>query len=889
MSGGQEERAAALSELRARMEDALARQGLNKTMLVARTGLGRTTVSEAFKPDGPVPSAATVAALSRALRLPELELLELRRASAGAAAVAVGRTPGPGKPIGQWDPHDLEVHPAGAVLAGRRMLPGYVRRIHDQALVEAVRDVLRDRSRLAILVGNSSTGKTRSCWEAVQPLAEQGWMLWHPFDPTRADAALEDLVRVQPRTVVWLNDAQHYLGDARLGEQIAAAVHALITDSLRGPVLVLGTLWPAHAEQYTALPSSGGWDRHSRARELIAGRTLAVPDSFDAKALKAAVSLAEGGDRLLADALARRGADGRVTQELAGAPELLRRYQQAGPPVRAVLEAAMDARRLGVGLHLPKPFLTEAAIDYLSDDDLGDLTEDWAEAAFADLARPVHGRQAPLGRAVVRPERRPPSSQARVTASGPPAEMLLRLADYLEQHGRTARRFACPPASFWHAAQAHLTDPADLNALAAAAFARYRLQWSDHLRRRAADAGSATAMHVLALMCQDSEERVALLQRGADAGSTEAVCDLVMRRANDGDLEGAEGLAQRFAATAPAGLELMSDVWRVVGDPDGEERILRQAADVGYAPALSKLALLRDTAGDRSGAEAFARQAAAAGVTSGLRFLAIRRQSVGDRDSAQMLYRLAADAGDIDALCDLMKMRANAGDLEGAAALAQQAAANGQYKLLVALAVMRAKAGDRDGAETLYRQAADAGNLEALRWLAEQREEAGDLDAALAFYRQAAVVAPSSNAPHRLVSMLEEAGDRSGAEAAARQAAEAGEPSALRLLARMREVGDDRNSAEDLRRQAADHGDPLALAQLAQIHTDAGDHDRAEALYRQIADAGEAHTFLPVYSPAGSQDAAEAADQDFANDVKHWAARWPYGLDPDGSPSPPWE
>ena len=40
-----------------------------------------------------------------------------------------------------------------------------------------------------------------------------GWRLWHPFDPTRAEAAQEDLHRVEPHTVVWLNEAQHYLGD----------------------------------------------------------------------------------------------------------------------------------------------------------------------------------------------------------------------------------------------------------------------------------------------------------------------------------------------------------------------------------------------------------------------------------------------------------------------------------------------------------------------------------------------------------------------------------------------------------------------------------------------------------------------------------------------------
>ena len=100
---------------------------------------------------------------------------------------------------------------------------------------------------MVVLVGSSSTGKTRACWEAVQPLADQGWRLWHPFDPTRAEAALADLVRVEPFTVVWLNEAQHYLGAMESGERIAAALHSLLTEHERQPVLILATLWPEYA------------------------------------------------------------------------------------------------------------------------------------------------------------------------------------------------------------------------------------------------------------------------------------------------------------------------------------------------------------------------------------------------------------------------------------------------------------------------------------------------------------------------------------------------------------------------------------------------------------------------------------------------------------------
>ena len=255
MHDGQGEREAALAELCERLADGLARARLTKTQLAQRAGLGRTTVQQAFQKDASAPSAATVAALARVLRLPEGKLLALRRTAAGedGPRAVAGEDQGPGRPITEWDPHDLEVHPAdttpdadpasGQVTgpASRRVLPGYVRRDHDEALDQAVQDVVKGHSRMLVLVGASSTGKTRACWEAVQPLASAGWRLWHPFDPTRTHAALEQLQHVQPYTVVWLNEAQHYLGDTRLGEQIAAAVHHLLTGPDRAPVLVLGT------------------------------------------------------------------------------------------------------------------------------------------------------------------------------------------------------------------------------------------------------------------------------------------------------------------------------------------------------------------------------------------------------------------------------------------------------------------------------------------------------------------------------------------------------------------------------------------------------------------------------------------------------------------------
>ncbi|MGC4982605.1 tetratricopeptide repeat protein, partial [Streptomyces sp. DT193] len=801
----------ALTELRRRLNDGLASSWMDKKDLPGRSGLGRTTVWEALQDGEPMPSGRTVGALARALGLPVEELLALQRDAAGGGG---GTRSAPGRPIGGWEPHALEVHPAGPgnVVLGKRGLPGYVERAHDRVLSEAVRHAAAGRSRMVVLVGSSSTGKTRACWEAVQPLADEGWRLWHPFDPTRAAAALDDLHRVAPRTVVWLNEAQHYLGDREAGERIAAALHGLLTTAEYGPVLVLGTLWPEYAARYAALPSPGGPDPHSRARELLSGRTLTVPATFDAQALATTAALARGGDRLLADALSRAGASGRVAQDLAGAPELLKRYEQATPAAKAVLESAMDARRLGVGLHLSQAFLTDAAADYLTDTDYDQLTKDWAEQAYAELAQPVHGKQSPLRSTTPRPRRQPPTPTPPIETPPPSpvtAGPMFRLADYLEQHGRTARRPLCPPASFWHAALTHLTNADDLNNLTEAAENRHRLQWAHHLRHRAANHGSPHALWYLAVTREDTGDREGaetLYRQAADHGNTAAMYRLAGMREETGDREGAEALA-------------------------------RQAADHGTTDVLYRLAGMREETGDREGAEALARQALDYGNTDALCRLALMREETGDREGAEAPARQAADHGNTDALYRLALMRERAGDREGAEALARQAADHGTTDVLNRLGGMREETGDRKDAETLYRQAADHGNTDSLVDLALMREQVGDREGAEALARQA-VDHGSPHALYRLALMREQVGDQESAEALARQAADHGNTDVLYRLALMREEAGDQDGAETLYRQAADHGNTHALNRLALMREEAGDQESAEALARQAADHG---------------------------------------------------
>ncbi|MCQ0008158.1 hypothetical protein [Actinomadura madurae] len=189
-----------------------------------------------------------------------------------------------GTPVGELtDPFALEVHrpiviESAAGAPELPVLPPYLAREHDRRLAEITARVVDGQSAIVSLVGGSSTGKTRACWEAVQGLPA-GWRLWHPIFPDRAAAFLSELERVRPRTVVWLNDAQLYLRTAQpaVGEQVAAGLRDLLRAPGRGPVLVLATLWPEHWDLLT-VPTAA--DPYAQARALLAGSLVRVPESF---------------------------------------------------------------------------------------------------------------------------------------------------------------------------------------------------------------------------------------------------------------------------------------------------------------------------------------------------------------------------------------------------------------------------------------------------------------------------------------------------------------------------------------------------------------------------------------------------------------------------------
>ncbi|MDX3697903.1 hypothetical protein PV726_48685 [Streptomyces europaeiscabiei] len=592
----------------------------------------------------------------------------------------------------------LGVHPAldtGGARDRFGMLPAYVLRDHDARLKTVVDAARAGRSGIAVLVGGSSTGKTRALWEAVGELPV-GWRLWHPLSPTAPGAALAALPDIAPKTVVWLNEAQHYLDPEPLGEQVAAGLRELLHDPSRAPVLVLGTLWPEHWDTLTTRTAP---DRHAGARALLGGHKIDVPDVFTPADLAALEATDDADPRLTQAAQHAMGAQ--VTQYLAGVPYLMDRYDAARGATRALIHAAMDARRLGAGLHIPLDWLADAAPGYLNDAEYHSLDGDWLSKALAYVTTPCNGipgilTPAPTSGPRNQRTRRPPAASG-TPASWPaprPQGPQYLLADYLDQHGRHHLAETIPPIDFWTAA-AHHAHPADLTALGNAAWNHGLYRDAAQLHKHATTHGNphtaATLVrHLLTLhptdhgpaewaaahTVLDNPHAVAeLLDALREAGAHEQIAALAEQAAAHTALDNPHAVAELLDALRKAGAH--EQVTALLARDPAAHTIL----DNPYA--VGRLLDALGEAGAHEEVTALAEQAAAHtalddpyGVAELLD--ALRKAGAHEQVTALLARDPAAHTilDDPGAVAELLDALRKAGAHEQIAALAEQAAAH---------------------------------------------------------------------------------------------------------------------------------------------------------------------------------------------------------------------
>ncbi|MGM0364809.1 hypothetical protein ACNFRX_33025, partial [Streptomyces griseoaurantiacus] len=606
----------------------------------------------------------------------------------------------------------FEVHPAfkaDARSGAHCVLPPYIDR-PASIDVELRRQVAgaANGSQLVMVVGGSSTGKTRSCWEAVRAELPD-WRIVHPLVPERPAALLSVLQEgvLEPRTVLWLNDANLYLMVKNYAAQVAASLQALLTDPQRGPVLVLGTIWPDFWDKLTESTyeddavALGMGAAHQLADLAV---TVEMPATFTSPDLARAAAVVASDPRLQ---LARsRAVSGRITQFLAGAPYLWRRYEQSAGAARAILHAAMDARRLGHGPLLMEAFLRTAAEGYIDEATWHTLDEDWFTSHLTQLIRPHRQLPGPLTRYRPRPDQPP--------APGP----LYQLADILHERSRATREKERPASSLWAAAAAHSRTDTDLRELAQAA-RRLGAVDGEQLYLKAAECGDVTGLQWFTRR---------LMALGRFERAEELIDDYRLDSLLLGELAASVGDAGRFRDAA----RLARRAYENSGDRNGARSLAHHLSARGMRrPAEQVYSWLAET-GDAVAAQ----------------WLTTHYEARGDGAAADRIARtVLTQYGDPAAALALAQLRADAGRLDDADRLCRLAAEHGHAGILVTYARERSDHRDHAAALCFYRAAATVKHPKALEWMSWACEGQGDHQRAEDF-AHAAAAAGNSHALH---------------------------------------------------------------------------------------------------------------------------------------------
>ncbi|MEU4242599.1 hypothetical protein [Actinoplanes sp. NPDC026619] len=486
-------------------------------------------------------------------------------------------------------------------------------RSFDFQLRAALTGDLPERGNFVVMVGGSSTGKTRSLYEAIYELVPDWWLV----QPAEATDLL-GMRNAPPRTTVfWLDELQQYLGGHP--PLTAECVRALV----RHGNLVVGTLWPDQYAKWTA----GRDDVNQLMKSAV---LISVPESLDRIERSAAEVIAEQDNRIR-DALKTR--DDGMTQVLAGGPRLVMCWEQpANAYAKAMLTAAADAHRLGVQAPLSAELLTGAMFGYLRPQYRVPSAAYWLSQALPHATRPVHGDVSPLY----------PVDDGRAgTLAG------YTIADYLAQHVRRERRSEPLPHESWQALVTQLRRPEDLRRLASSATARLRYVYAEGaLTRLAEEFGDSRAAVQLAdlLVRQDRlEHAVEVLRHRVTADPKDRV---TVRKLAD-----VQTLWQRVDEIRPPARSRDPGIPAAVADllcDGGVRDELRREADAGSAIAAERLVDLlvdrgclgeiRDRAGrgERRAAEALADLYAAWGETDLLR----ARAEAGDSAAELRLSKM---------------------------------------------------------------------------------------------------------------------------------------------------------------------------------------------------------------------------------------------------------
>jgi TPR repeat protein len=759
--------------------------------------------------------------------------------------------------LAELNPIDLGVHMA--INPSNKRLPAlttYVPRKHDRQL----RTLLdgSDRSLMVIAVGESSTGKTRAVYEAV--LASPTLASWPVMTFSEPAELFRLLVQGVPaRTILWLDETQTYLDGAE-GRAIAVALRQVLTSG-PGPVAVIGTMWPGHWERLTT-----DGDAAAPARRLLtlsSAHKIVVPSAFrtlghsDGLVLSAAARE----DYRLAVAQKTAGPERKVIQVLAGGVRLLELYdEQFDPRTKAIITAALDARRLGHHPAIPIELIRTAAPGYLTDAERV-AEEGWFELALKRATRPVYGV----------------SSLQRVRTGSKqtigPADSV-EVHDYLVENAQRPESDEIVPEALWRALGEHHSSDRDAHLLAASAIDRSHYRLAASFLVRGTLAGLPEARRQLCYFLEDHcDDPVPWLRWLALHGESSALWPLarhlqdsgraaealpwwrrLIESSNSSLMHDLRGLLIELELTASAETWLVSAAeqdspnaagalamlldglgasraedrlrwWRKAWEQGDDESALWYLAD-----ALKDLGRLDEVEqvwhdlvenGRNSAAQLLIDLWESTDRFDKARKLAIRmlEEAPGRKWTRRFANRLAQTHWVLDD-SQLLHLIADHGDAPDIDILAEALAATGRHAEAAEI---------RKSAEQKFRSSSA---------LARKREEQGRLDDAERLWRNG-LKRNGLNSLPTLVAFYERNNRIDDAFQLLEERLAGGDANALGFMAAFHLKHGQAYVAQRLLETPANAGDTAAIRQLARLHLETGDLGQAEAWLIRAVDAGD--------------------------------------------------
>ncbi|GLW72299.1 hypothetical protein Kpho02_45980 [Kitasatospora phosalacinea] len=500
---------------------------------------------------------------------------------------------------------------------------------------------------------------------------------------------------------------------------------------------------------------------------------------------------------------------------------LVNRYRSAPPAARAVVDAALDAVRLGHRPVLPAALLAASAPHYLTSGERNALRPGWVADGLEYLRKAVPGTGALLttgdpagdpagsGRAVLG---RPP----RGTAAPRGAEVArstgghqVRLAEALVRQLRPEREGRTIPAGLWECL-ARYAHPADRSALARSAATRGLTRIAVGLCASAAEAGDPAALSVGAALLTEAgrtAEAADWYGAAADRGVPGAAVRAAELLERDGRFEQAVDWYDRAARTGDTDAHCRAaELLGRRGETAPALHRFAEAARAGHPTALHRAGRLLAGLGRTDEALEWFERAVADGHSESAADCARLCAAAGRTDEAAVWWERAWARGTVVGVHEAAGMLEAAGRIDEAAAWYERAAVHGDETAWHEAAALLAGQGQY-GNLPWY---AHIGDPQALRGRAEQCERDGDPDGALDWYRKAAE-AGCETSRYQAADLLERHGDTTGAVHWYELAAAHGDVYAMRELGRLLgELGRSRESVGWYRAAAA-AGDRHAL------------------------------------------------------------------------------